>query len=279
MSEAIPIDVTITDQRKYVIGYSTVRKTRCEIYNFVSHTLRILRFTHGEAQWKVDDAIESFAAGDIVILNNLNKRNIHAILTDYIDYEMFDFYPSCLSDERLWHIFYRNVHKVANLKDAPKIGFLLGNLREEILRPRDAFQILSIHHLLDLLVLELVRHLEGGGDMELPVALFNVARSIQYLSEHFCDHINIHELAKLYGYSHEYFSRTFKKILGVSPVQYLVGLRLENVLHLVKAEQMPILSAAYQSGFQSSSAFYKAFHASYSLSPTQYMEKMNYPPN
>lgn len=113
MSTSTIFDIIIKDQQKYVVGYSTVYKTRCEIYNFVSPTLRILRFTEGSAQWRIDRTIESFCAGDVVILNNLNKRNIHKILSDSITYELFDFYPSLLSSEQLWSVFYQDTHKVS----------------------------------------------------------------------------------------------------------------------------------------------------------------------
>ena len=38
MNTSTVFDIVIRDRQKYVIGYSTVHKTRCEIYNFVSPT-------------------------------------------------------------------------------------------------------------------------------------------------------------------------------------------------------------------------------------------------
>lgn len=272
MRTSTVFDIEIKDQQKYIIGYSTVYKTGCEIYNFVSPTLRILRFTEGSAQWRIDRSVECFHTGDIVIFNNLNKRNIHKVLSDSITYELFDFYPSLLSNEQLWNVFYQNTHKVTDSKDpdAADIYFLLDKLRQEILRPKDPWQIFGIQRLLDVLALEFLRKIELNSDVKFNTALFNLTKCIQYISEHLNDDLNIGDLSKKYGYSPEYFSRMFKKYLGMSPIHYIINLRLENVLQLVDTEHMTILDAAYQSGFRSSSAFYKAFRAYRSTSPTKY---------
>lgn len=272
MNTSTVFDIVIRDRQKYVIGYSTVHKTRCEIYNFVSPTLRILRFTEGCAQWRIGDCVERFCANDVVILNNLDKRNIHKLLSDSIAYELFDFYPSFLSNEQLWNVFYRNIHKVTDNQDAnaAKIYFLLDSLRQEILHPQDAWQIFGIQRLLDMLALEFLRKIEQKSDVTFNSSLFNLARCIQYISEHLNEELNIADLAKKYNYSPEYFSRMFKKYLGVSPLHYIINLRLEQALWLVETEHMTILEAAYHSGFRSSSAFYKAFRAYRSTSPTKY---------
>ena len=34
--------------KKELIGYSVIRKTQCEIYNYISPTLRIIRFIEGK---------------------------------------------------------------------------------------------------------------------------------------------------------------------------------------------------------------------------------------
>lgn len=274
MKVSVLYDVTIKDQNKYVVGYSKFRKNGCEIFNFVSPTLRILRFIEGSAQWKIDGIVQCFCHGDIIILNNLNKRNIHKLLSEYITYEMFDFYPSFLSNDQLWTIFYFNVHKIVSTSDekSNKINFLLDCLREEILCSADTYQIFSIQRLLDLLALEFRRNINLKNDVHYNESFFNIAKSVRYISEHFCENLTILSLAQQCNYSAEYYSRIFKKYLGVSPIQYIIGLRLENVLQLIRTENMTVLDAAYQSGFQSSSAFYKAFRTHYETSPTKYAE-------
>lgn len=275
MTASVLYDVAVKDHNKYVAGYSKFKKNGCEIFNFVSPTLRILRFIEGSAQWKIDGVIQCFKHGDIIILNNLNKRNIHKLFSEYITYEMFDFYPSLLSNDQLWTIFYLNVHRIVTepVDRSIKINFFLDCLREEILCSVDTYQIFSIQRLLDLLALEFRRNINLQNSDHFNESLFNIAKSVRYISEHLCENLTIQNLAQQCNYSAEYYSRVFKKYLGVSPIHYIIELRLENVLQLVRTENITILHAAYQSGFQSSSAFYKAFQACYKTSPTKYAEK------
>ncbi len=262
MLESNVFHTEVFDKQKYIIGYSIYRKTGCEVFNYVSPTLRILCFLEGAAQWKIGEAIEEFRQGDIVILSNLTKRNIHQLLTDEITYEVYDFYPSALSSDRLRSAFYQGVHKVIDTEAAPldKFVFLLNCLKQEILSKQDEFQVFSIHRLLDLLALELRRGIAETDEVSLSPALFQIAQSVQYIAEHFSEDLSVAKLAQKCNYSHGYYTRLFKQFIGMSPVQYLVNIRLQNVIHLINTQEITVLDAAYQSGFRSSSGFYKAFH-------------------
>lgn len=275
MKPSTLFDVTIMDKQHYVIGYSLVRKSRCEIFNFISPTLRILRFTQGSAQWRIDGAIECFTAGDVVIFSNLNKRNIHKIQTGTISYELYDFYPAGFFNEQLWNVFYSKEHLVVSAADeaAGHIYALIDMLRAEILRPDDPYRIFSIQMHLNILTVEFQRRLSQISRC-INASLLSVAGSVRYISEHLFENLRLQALADLCGYSPAYYSRIFKKYIGVSPMQYIARMRLENAVHLMNHEHMNILDAAYQSGFQTSSAFYKAFQAQYSTSPTKYLKRM-----
>ena len=106
-------DIAVKDQGAFLIQYNRLEKTRCEIYNFTSPTLRVIRFLAGEAEWRIDQTIHVFRPGDIVLLSNLNRRNIHRLLTPSITYEVFSYYLSCLSNERLWGVYYGRNHLIA----------------------------------------------------------------------------------------------------------------------------------------------------------------------
>ena len=265
-------DIIVNDGQHYIVGYAVVQKEKCEIFNFVSHTFRILRFLDGMAEWRIGGKIHLFHSGDIAIFNNLIKRNIHHVLTKNITYEFYDFLPSVLSNEILRNFFYSQTHKIAPQDDIAiqKINFLLDMLKSEIHSSNDPFQIFSIQKILDLLALFFYRNSEAQEPV-VNAALSSVAKAIQYIQQHYCEDLNIRRLAKECGYSAEYFSRVFKKYMGIPPISYIVNLRLENVLHLISTRHISVLDAAYQSGFNSSSAFYKAFNAYKSTSPSKYI--------
>jgi len=65
-------------------------------------------------------------------------------------------------------------------------------------------------------------------------------------------------------------SRRFHKATGFSPRRYLMGLRLQKALHLLKETGDSITAIARQSGFSSLCYFSRAIRASTGLSPTEY---------
>jgi AraC-like DNA-binding protein len=269
--EAHHFDRIVYDNEMYIIGHAEVTKEKCEIYNFVSPTFRMLHFLEGTVEWKIDREIYTFYPGDVIIFSNLIKRNIHRVLTGNITYEFFDFYPFLLSNETLRNFFYGRIYKVASNTDqaARNIYYLLDSLKREMKKENDSFKIFSIQHYLDLLVLEFYRNNKFS---EIPAnsSLKSIIKSIQYIRNNLTKDLRVTKLADICGYSPEYFTRVFKKIMGISPKSYIINLRIERVLHQVSTSNITILDAALESGFRSSSAFYKAFNAHKAKSPLQY---------
>lgn len=265
-------DIVVNENDSYVIGYAVAKKEKCEIYNFVSHTLRILRFLDGAAEWRVGNEIQVFRQGDIVIFNNLNRRNIHKVLTGTITYEFFDFFPSTLTNETLRNIFYCRTGKVVGTGDAVSatIETLLDSLKQELKREPDAFQVFSIQRHLDLLALQFYRSIDAR-ELTVNAALQHISTAVAHIREHLAENLTIQALAGMCGYTPEYFCRVFKHYFGVSPIAYIITLRLENALRLIDTEHMTVQDAAFLSGYRSPSAFYKAFAKYKRTSPASYL--------
>ena len=265
-------DITVSENNSYVIGYAVVKKEKCEIYNFVSHTLRILRFIDGAAQWRVGNEIQTFRQGDVVIFNNLNRRNIHNVLTGTITYEFFDFYPSTLTNEALRNIFYCRTGKIVAPNDtvSATIEALLDGLKMELQREPDAFQVFSIQRYLDLLALQFYRSIDSR-ELAVNAALQHIATVVAYIREHLQENMTIQSLAKMCGYTPEYFCRVFKQYFGMPPITYIIMQRLENALRLIDTEHITVQDAAFLSGYRSPSAFYKAFSKYKRTSPANYL--------
>lgn len=260
------------------VSYAIVRKQSCEIPNFVSHTFRILRFVEGRVDWKIGEALYHFQAGDIVVLNNLIKRNIERVYTDQVVYERFDFLPSLLTREALRSFYYSQTYQIQtdSADSAMQINFLLDLLHQEINRQEAAFAPLAVQRLLELLTIQFYRlspHPQPAVQSVLPV----LSRITQYMQEHFQEDIRIRDLACHCGYTPEYLSRVFRQYIGLSPKAYLLNLRMEAALSLAATAQLGLLDAALQSGFHSSSAFYKTFRAYHGITPGQYLQGLQSP--
>lgn len=84
------------------------------------------------------------------------------------------------------------------------------------------------------------------------------------------EQIEISELAGACALSEAYFRKLFKKIHGVSPIQYIIDLKLDFASHLLQSGLYTVGEAAAKSGFSDPKYFSRLFKARFSLSPRQY---------
>ncbi len=70
---------------------------------------------------------------------------------------------------------------------------------------------------------------------------------------------DMNNTAKQLGVSTNYLTRLFKRQLGLTPAQYIAGLRINKAAELLEHTEKDILEIAYMTGFKSLSSFYKRF--------------------
>lgn len=77
-------------------------------------------------------------------------------------------------------------------------------------------------------------------------------------------------VASSIGLSTYYFSKIFKAYMNMSFPQYLANIRVRNAIRLLSDENLSITDVAFMAGFQSTTAFNKAFHDITGYSPREY---------
>lgn len=90
--------------------------------------------------------------------------------------------------------------------------------------------------------------------------------SLKYIEENVNESIIIEDLAKNSGYSLYYFSRMFKKQMGLSIMEYVIERRLIKASEEI-ASGKKIIDVALNYGYQSHSGFTKAFKNKFGFSP------------
>ncbi len=104
-----------------------------------------------------------------------------------------------------------------------------------------------------------------------------VRASIEYMKYHLGSSMNIDELANAAGLSRYHFSRIFKEHTGVSPYDYLLGLRMDMARHLLNTTNQSVNEIAYNLGYQSQMGFTMAFTKREGISPGEYRKQSGYP--
>ena len=97
--------------------------------------------------------------------------------------------------------------------------------------------------------------------------LFAAVRRIQ---TGFAEDLRIVELARLSGLSHSQFTRRFKQILGVSPKDYILRVRIRHARRLLETTRRTVTDIAVESGFYDHSHFSHAFRRHTGTSPAAY---------
>jgi AraC family transcriptional regulator len=97
-----------------------------------------------------------------------------------------------------------------------------------------------------------------------------ISTALEYIHAHYREDIQIDTLAVLAQQSKYHFIRSFKRWTKSSPYQYILLLRMEEAMHMLRNSTKTITQISYDLGFSSPSQFYRIFHKYVSCSPQQY---------
>ncbi|MBN1498876.1 MAG: helix-turn-helix domain-containing protein [Spirochaetes bacterium] len=94
--------------------------------------------------------------------------------------------------------------------------------------------------------------------------------SLIFIEKNYMNKITIDEMAGQSFMSVYYFCRYFKKVLGMTPFNFLNQYRIQMGAKLLKETDLPITSIAFDVGFNDSSYFSKMFQKYMNCTPTDF---------
>ncbi|HEV2665452.1 MAG TPA: AraC family transcriptional regulator [Blastocatellia bacterium] len=97
-----------------------------------------------------------------------------------------------------------------------------------------------------------------------------IATAVRFIELHFRRPLSLEELSALVGISPYHFLRTFKQVVGVTPHQFLLRIRLREAALRLRTTAEPVLDVALDAGFGDLSNFNHTFRAAFGTTPTQY---------
>jgi len=105
---------------------------------------------------------------------------------------------------------------------------------------------------------------ETNGKPAVPEA-FVEAR--QYIIEHFHEHITLQELSEITHLSVPHFCNRFKQYFGVPAIEYLIQLRMQHAVYLLRDRGLSITEIACRVGYQDLYQFSKLFKKYHQICP------------
>ena len=94
--------------------------------------------------------------------------------------------------------------------------------------------------------------------------------SLRYIQEHYDQPLSVTQLAALENYNVTYFNDWFKNQTGLSPYLYLRRIRVAKAKELLAATDYSVVEIAVMVGYNSHSAFTRAFRALTGQTPKEY---------
>lgn len=97
-----------------------------------------------------------------------------------------------------------------------------------------------------------------------------IEKVLEYMHQNFGEKLLINDLAKMANMSESHFIRRFKKETKISPMEYLIKLRIDKAKKLLRSSTKIITEIAIQCGFNSSSHFSTCFSKQMGITPKEY---------
>lgn len=97
-----------------------------------------------------------------------------------------------------------------------------------------------------------------------------ITRAVNWININYASDISLSELCELLYITPSHFSRSFRREIGISPVEYLSNVRLEHAMHMLTTTDMSINEIARSCGFANGNYFAKAFKRRLGFTPSDY---------
>gem|GEM_PF-2076594 len=97
-----------------------------------------------------------------------------------------------------------------------------------------------------------------------------IGKALKFMEQNYMNPISLSSVAESVYLNSEYFSRSFKKEVGINFNIYLNNLRLKKALILIRDTDAKIYEISMQTGFQNFAYFSKRFKAMYGNSPLEW---------
>lgn len=172
-----------------------------------------------------------------------------------------------------------NVQKF-NIQNNTRLGRALSHFGKqfELIKSRETqFTNEIFYHFAESIIYDQIIHLQqfkklNAHKIDTNYRLYEFVNDAKnFMDKHFCDAINLSQIAAEAKLSEYYFIRLFKQTFDISPYQYLLKKRLHFAQNLIE-NGISISAAAHQSGFTDIANFSKTFKTVYGISPKNYQK-------
>jgi transcriptional regulator GlxA family with amidase domain len=100
-----------------------------------------------------------------------------------------------------------------------------------------------------------------------------IARCQTWIADHYHEQSPVSAMVRLSGLAERSFKRRFQEATGMSPLEYVHTLRLEEAKQMLEAGNQPIEAIANEVGYEDAGFFSRLFRRNVNLTPAQYRKR------
>lgn len=100
-----------------------------------------------------------------------------------------------------------------------------------------------------------------------------IARCQAWIAEHYGEINPVTAMVRLSGLAERSFKRRFRQATGMSPLEYVHALRIEEAKHMLESGEQPVEAVANEVGYEDAAFFSRLFRRKVNLSPAQYRKR------
>jgi len=100
-----------------------------------------------------------------------------------------------------------------------------------------------------------------------------IARCQTWIAEHYQEPNPVRNMMLLSGLAERTFKRRFQLATGMSPLEYVHTLRMEEAKQMLESGQQPIEAIANEVGYEDAGYFSRLFRRNVNLTPAQYRRR------
>jgi AraC-like DNA-binding protein len=115
--------------------------------------------------------------------------------------------------------------------------------------------------------------INNKGKAPMPESVERMKKVVLYIQKNYQNKIGIDELAAQINMSRHYFCRYFKKVTGITPVDYINCYKTDRAAALIETKDISIMEAGMEAGFYNFSYFIKTFKRFKNCTPSEYRKQ------
>ncbi|MDO5422424.1 MAG: response regulator [Eubacteriales bacterium] len=95
----------------------------------------------------------------------------------------------------------------------------------------------------------------------------------KYLDENYCAYISLNDIAEKYHFTASYLSKSFKKKMQITPLKYVINLRIERAKQLISQNpELSLKEIGIMVGYEDQNYFSRIFKNCTGINPSEYMD-------